>query len=159
MKILLDTTYLLPLIGISVEGIPDDMLLRLINRRYKIYINYIALFELSAKGAKYIAQGKLMPDRVLRGINALIHDERVKKIKSTDTDVLMTAFRLRTKIVDFIDCLILSTALHYCDILLTEDEELHELRDSTWFNEFKEGINPDIRVMSYTEFAKRHTRL
>ena len=80
----------------------------------------------------------------------------MEKVESTDTDVLTTAFKLRAKIGDFIDCLILSTALHYCDILLTENGGIRELRNNTWFNEFKERINPNIKIMSYIEFAKRY---
>lgn len=57
MRILLDTTYLLSLIGISVNNIPHDLLLKFIDDGYEVYISSISLFELIAKGARYSSRG------------------------------------------------------------------------------------------------------
>jgi len=154
MKILLDTTYLLPLIGISIEEIPDEMILELINRGYKLFINYVTLFELAAKGAKYISMGKLSLERVVKGIIAIVHDERVVKINIESFDTLYTSFKLRRYLRDYIDCLIVATALHYCDILLTEDDTLLKISESTWFKEIKERLNPELKVMNYKTFKR-----
>ncbi len=155
-SILLDTTYLLPLIGISIEELPDTLILELINRKYKIYTNYITLFELAAKGAKYITQGLLSSIRILKGINAIVYDDRIKKIGLEDTDVLATAFKLRVHVGDFIDCLIISTAIHYSNILLTEDETIIKLTNSTWFKELIKTLNPKLEVLNYRRFKERY---
>jgi hypothetical protein len=57
---LLDTTYLVPAIGISVKGLPKDALISLIRKGHQISISGISIFELSAKGAKHISLGKLL---------------------------------------------------------------------------------------------------
>jgi len=58
LKLLLDTTYLLPAIGISVKNLPKNASLTLLQGGHLISISQITLFELAAKGAKYVAIGK-----------------------------------------------------------------------------------------------------
>ena len=59
MKLLLDTTYLLPAIGISIKELPKDAPIKLIQKGNRISICDISIFELSAKGAKHISAGTL----------------------------------------------------------------------------------------------------
>ena len=59
MRLLLDTTYLLPALGISVKGLPRDVPIKLAKAGHQIYISDITVFELSAKAAKQIATGIL----------------------------------------------------------------------------------------------------
>jgi PIN domain nuclease of toxin-antitoxin system len=56
LKLLLDTTYFLPAIGVSIKEIQKDALLTLIAKKHQILMSQITLFELSAKGAKYIEE-------------------------------------------------------------------------------------------------------
>jgi len=129
MKILLDTSYLLPIIGISVKDLPRDAIIRLAEKGYEISLSEISLFELTANGAKYVTNGRLSAQRVCRGINAIIHDDRIRVIRIYDTPILMTAFKLRKFLNNFIDCLILSSAINNTDALITEDEPIHELEE------------------------------
>ena len=154
MRILLDTTYLLPLIGISINNIPNDLLLRLIDERHSVYISSISLFELIAKGAKYSSRRLIPIERILRGINAIIHSDKISKIDYVATEIIVAAIRLREMLEDFIDCIILSTALNCCDILLTEDRDIHNTMKNPLFNELKRELNPSIRIMSYVDLEK-----
>jgi len=114
LRLLLDTTYMLPAIGVSVKGVPRDAVERLIEQGDEILFSDISLFELSAKGARYILDGVLSPDRVTRGISAISHDDSVTKLPSYETSILRLAFALRKVLGDFIDCLILSSAANHC---------------------------------------------
>jgi len=67
MKLLLDTTYFLPAIGVSIKGFPRNIVVEFIRKGYEVLISEITLFELSAKGAKFIIAGVLSPRRVSRG--------------------------------------------------------------------------------------------
>ena len=67
MRILLESTYLFPLIGVSVRNV-DPLLLLDFKPRHRLLVSDISLFELSAKGAKYVVQGVLEPEDVTRGI-------------------------------------------------------------------------------------------
>lgn len=130
-------------------------MLRLIDKGHNLYISSISLFELAAKGARYVVKGLIPIERVLRGIYALIYDDRIVKVTYTVSDILLTAIKLRTELEGFIDCIILSTALNCCDAILTEDGDVHRLKDSPWFNELKTDVNPGIKIIDIAEYAKR----
>jgi len=73
----LDTTYLLPAIGVSIKGLPKEALVKLMQKGHQISISNISVFELSAKGAKHVATGTLSAERVTIGIRAIIYDDRI----------------------------------------------------------------------------------
>ena len=151
MKILLDTTYLLPAIGISVRNIPKNALTELLRRKHEIVISEIEIFELAAKGAKYVSQGKLSINRVLLGIRALVHDERIIKISAYNDKALLHVIKLRKTLRDFIDCIILSTAINYSDTLVTEDEDIFEAVKTKEYEEIIRKVNPKFTVMRIKE--------
>ncbi|MGB9756777.1 MAG: hypothetical protein ACPLVJ_03240, partial [Candidatus Bathyarchaeales archaeon] len=103
MKLLLDTTYFLPLIGISIKNLPKDAPTKLMHKEHQIFISDITIFELSAKGAKYAASGIIPPERISRGIRALIYNETVNTLPIHESTILHTAFKLRNILSDFID--------------------------------------------------------
>jgi len=148
LRLLLDTTYLLPAIGVSVEGIPRDAAVKLIEKEYQISISDITIFELSANGAKHIAAGVLTAERVSRGIRSIVYDERMAKVPIHDSSVLLIAFKLRNMLSAFIDCLILSSAINRNDALITEDEEIQKLRKNRMFQELIESINPKFKIQT-----------
>ena len=151
MKLLLDTTYLLPAIGISVKGLPKDAPIKLIQKGHKISISSISIFELSAKGAKHIAAGTLPAERVTRGIRAIVYDETIETIPMHDSTLLFTAFKLRRMLSDFIDCLILSSAINRCDALMTEDSDIQNLKKNRESNGLLTTINPKFKIQTLTE--------
>jgi len=148
LRLLLDTTYLLPAIGVSVEGIPRDAAVKLIEKEYQISISDVTIFELSANGAKHIAAGVLTAERVSRGIRSIVYDERMAKVPIHDSSVLLIAFKLRNMLSAFIDCLILSSAINRNDALITEDEEIQKLRKNRMFQELIESINPKFKIQT-----------
>jgi len=146
LKILLDTTYLLPAIGIAIKEHQKDLPLKLIQEGNQISICDISVFELSAKGAKHISAGKLPPERVTRGIRAIVYNEQIEMIPTYESQLLLTAFKLRKTLNDFIDCLILSAAINQCDILLTEDNDIQNLKNNKEFNELLTTKNPKFKI-------------
>jgi len=146
LKILLDTTYLLPAIGIAIKEHQKDLPLKLIQEGNQISICDISVFELSAKGAKHINAGKLPPERVTRGIRAIVYNEQIEMIPTYESQLLLTAFKLRKTLNDFIDCLILSAAINHCDILLTEDKDIQNLKNNKEFNELLTTKNPKFKI-------------
>jgi len=145
MKLLLDTTYLLPAIGISVKDLDEKAVLNLANKGHELLISDVSLFELSAKGAKYVVEGRLSPERVCRGINAIVYDERIKITRMHESSILLTAFRLRKLIDNFIDCIILSSAINHVEALVTEDEDLHKLSEEI------SSLRPGFKVQRLKE--------
>ena len=151
MRLLLDTTYLMPAIGISIKELPKDVPLKFIQKGNRISICDISIFELSAKGAKHISAGILPAERVTRGIRAIVYNEAIETIPMYESTLLLTAFKLRSMLNDFIDCLILSAAINRCDILLTEDKDIQDLKKNKEFNELRMTINPKFKIQLLTE--------
>nr|MDO8099435.1 PIN domain-containing protein [Candidatus Njordarchaeota archaeon] len=148
MRLLLDTTYFLPAIGISVEDLSRDAVIELISGGHQVSISDVTVFELSAKGGRQVVAGSLDAERVVKGIRAIVHDERVKRVPMHDVSVLLTAFRLRRMLNDFVDCIILSSAISLCDALITEDNDIRNLARTREFQELILTINPEFRVQS-----------
>jgi PIN domain nuclease of toxin-antitoxin system len=149
MKVLLDTTYLMPAIGVSVKEISPDTLGVIRGGGHEAAISEVSLLELSAKGAKLVASGALTADRVIRGVIAAKRDEELEKIPIVDEDLLGTAISLRGRLRDFLDCLILSSAINRCDVLLTEDSLIHALTTDEVYGRLVGEINPEFVVSSH----------
>jgi len=151
LKLLLDTTYFLPTIGISIKEMQKDALLTIISKKHQIGMSQITIFELSAKGAKYIKENMLSPERVTRGLNAIIYNDGIDIIPMHDTTILQTAFKLRNMLNDFIDCLILSSAMNNSEAIITEDNEIQNLKKNTQFHNLVADLTPGFKILKLTE--------
>jgi PIN domain nuclease of toxin-antitoxin system len=151
LRLLLDTTYLLPAIGISVKGLPSDAPIKLTRKGHKIFISDISIFELSAKGAKHITAGTLSGERVTKGVRAIVYDETIETVPMHESTLLLTAFKLKGMLNDFIDCLILSSAINRCDLLITEDNELKKLNGHKEFKNAIATTNPEFKIKTMNE--------
>jgi len=151
LRLLLDTTYLLPAIGISVKGLPSDAPIELIRKGHKIFISDISIFELSAKGAKHITAGTLSGERVTKGVRAIVYDETIETVPMHESTLLLTAFKLRGMLNDFIDCLILSSAINRCDLLITEDNDIKKLNGNKEFKDVLATTNPEFKIKTINE--------
>lgn len=148
---MLDTAYLLPAIGISVKKISSEDVLESLNKANEAALCEITIFELCAKAAKYVSAGMLEAGRVSRGIQAIINDDSIIKLRTYDSRELSTAFKLRAILGDFIDCLILATAMNQADRLLTEDRDIHDLKRNERFKELVKSANPKFEILTLSE--------
>ncbi len=125
-KILFDSTYFLPFIGIAIEGIDTSRLQEILSSNdYLVQLSEISLFELAAKGAKLSLNTVLSYQDVLRGLDTLRIDKRFKTQAWTSNPIILElAFKIRRFHADFIDCLILATAVCSADLFATYDYEL-----------------------------------
>jgi len=148
MKVFLDTTYFIPTLGVSLQGIPWDIAFK-VQRENEALVSELTLFELSAKGAKYVNSGLIPVENVVLGVNSLLRDDRFRKVGFHEPPIQRTAIQLRTKLRDYVDCLILSTAAHTCDVLLTEDIKLRDMGSE--MEKDLTGINPGFSVRTWDE--------
>lgn len=158
MKILIDTSYFLPLIKISIEGISERILLEiLIQSENKLFYSDLSLFELTAKAFKYINKGnQISTQDLMRGLDAIQNNTRLIHISWKENPVIIElAVKLRTIHKDTIDCLIFATAICNCDCIVTMDKDFYKqicLNNSIfeeiqsinknfqfWFNELSES--------------------
>ncbi len=152
MKLFMDTTYFLPAIGVSTKGIEDNVPLKILKEGHDIAISDLTLFELSAIGAKYVASRKMPEERAIYGIRSLTNDERISKVNPYKEGVLPLAFALRRMLSDFIDCLILASAVKECDALATEDSELIGIREQKSFSTVIASINKSFKIARAASF-------
>jgi PIN domain nuclease of toxin-antitoxin system len=120
-RVLIDTTYLLPAAGIGVEGVPADATRKVKDAGYEVLASEISLFEVLAKGAKLVAEGRADPGRVSLAIKSILSDGSIGKVDAYTEDTMTMAIELRRHHSDFVDCLILASAANECDALVTED--------------------------------------
>ena len=127
MRVLLDTTYLLPAIGVAVSGVASDVVLRLRDRGHRTLASVVSVLEVAAKGGKLLADGRLDRGRLARGLGVILRDAELDVIPMNREDVLLAAADLRRVHRDFLDCVLLATAAAESDVFLTEDDRLLDL--------------------------------
>ena len=146
----MDTTYLLPAIGVSIKELPNDVPIRLKAKGHQIAISQITLFELAAKGAKYVNNGTLLPETVTKGIRAIVYEEELETVPVYGSEILLASFKLNA-LADFIDCLIVASAINNCDALITEDQEIHKLTKKNGINKLIDATNPNFKIKTLNE--------
>jgi predicted nucleic acid-binding protein len=151
LKVLLDTTYLLPTISIAVKEVPKDAVIKLSAKGCEIAVSRVSIFELLAKSSKYIVKNELSPERAALGIRAILYDDIIEKISVDSSKVMLTAFTLRSLMSDFIDCLIVSTALNHCDVLITEDQDIQNLTENKKYLELVASVNSNFKIHSLAQ--------
>ena len=143
---IIDTTYLLPLVRIDVK---TDLLKALVEGRLKVEldlgdlrVNLISIFELQAKASKL----RIPPRYVSEAINTIFKVFDI--IPYYREDIIEIAYELLQKYInDYIDCIILATAITQKEQLVTEDRKLLSIKDM-----IKEQYN--IEILSYSDLVK-----
>jgi hypothetical protein len=87
----------------------------------------------------------------MMGIRAIVYDDAIDHISIHDSDILLTSFKLRSILDDFIDCLILSSAINQCDALITEDSDILNLNKNKEFNELLATANSKFKIRKLAE--------
>ncbi len=134
-----------------IKELSKDAIKKMKIKEIEIAISEISIFEVSAKGAKFVLNKELPPERVAIGIRTILYNDAIEKISTYDAEIILTAFTIRSFIVDFIDCLILSTAINNCDALITEDKEIQNLKKNKKFLDLISTINPSFQIQSLNE--------
>ena len=148
MKILFDSSYFFPLIKIKVEK-SSPAIFSLIHQKkpFEMQFSSITLFELSAKGARMIKSGKLTVNDVIDGINALVSWKNISAINPWNGEVQRLAFDFRLDHSDYIDCLILASAIIHANVFVSEDITLKKLLKTKWLNRVRE-INIEFEIVN-----------
>lgn len=154
MRLLIDTTYLLPAIGVSIRGFPRTAVQDLQREGHTLSICTITIFELAAKGAKFVASRRLKHRRVEDGLRAILHDPRIGQVPYQEPHILSRALAVREEIGDFIDCLILSSAAAQAEALVTEDEQLQHLFSRESIKAKLRPVTPTFSVCPSRKISK-----
>lgn len=123
---IIDTTYLLPLAKVGVDS---DLLRAIAERRVnlrfdEIGVSLISIFELQAKAAKL----HIPSDVVNSSIKIILGAFAV--VPFSDSNVVDLSLRLRERMTDYIDCVIVGTAAARHEDLVSEDSKIWRARKS-----------------------------
>jgi len=115
--LILDTAYLLPLARIAID---TDLLGAVAEGRTdlkieEVGINLISIFELQAIAAKLMIPAKF----TVKAVEAILTAFRVKPFH--DAAIIDVSYELKKIIPDYIDCVIVATAVVSKEDLATED--------------------------------------
>ncbi len=139
---IIDTTYLLPLARIRIK---TDLLKAIAENKLKekidfsdLKISLISIFELQAKASKL----NIPPKYVAKAINVVFKIFNV--IPFYREDIIDKAHEFHNLLGDYIDSIILATAIVLREDLVTEDRLINSLK-----NRIEESYK--IRVLSYND--------
>ncbi len=146
MRVLLDTTYLLPAVGVAVTAAPPDVLLRVRDRGHQTLASSVSILEVAAKGGKLVAARRLARGRLVRGLRAILADLELEVVPMHREDILIAAADLRSLHSDFLDCILLATAAAESDLFLTEDRILERMAGDERFRRIAHPASRDFAV-------------
>lgn len=133
-KLLLDTTYLLPLFGIKIKLKDFENFFPKILNNYKIMYNPISFIEAKWIILKLLKEKPAIKDQLLEsykiGLKAILMDNRFLQTVITNNEIEDIADKLLLKagIKDYFDRIIYATAAIYNTTFLTEDKELATIK-------------------------------
>lgn len=152
MKILLDSSFFFPFLKVKVEKVNQEDLLRLIrSQKHDLMRSELTIFEISAKGWKYIYENKISRIDLIDGINTIQDIDRIEVIPIHLSSIQLLAGFFRENHPDFIDCLILASAVVSADMLLTLDANLIPKIQGIWQDEIRKE-NAKFQAMLWDNF-------
>jgi len=140
IKIVLDTSYLLPFFGVRVKDLNDEVLKKLIIAFKQVEVLYPTLMipELIAKISKeLIKKGKQINESIVEAFESLLGKVDIQLVEP-QINHIVKAIEIRTKgHRDIFDCIVYATALEENAKLLTMDTEFIQFLES---NEYDTNI-------------------
>lgn len=141
---ILDTTYLLPLARINVD---TDLLRAIADRKVSwkledVTVSMISIFELQAKAAKLMVPTEFVVDAV-KAIFGAFNVESFYR-----PEIIKVAYKVKKLIPDYVDCVIVATAIVLKEDLATEDSQILSNRGVV-----KEEYG--VSTLSYKELVRK----
>jgi PIN domain nuclease of toxin-antitoxin system len=154
MKVFLDSSFFFSFIRVDIKKISKRDIGNLLrNKNHEIFCSELVYFELSAKASKFIDQGILNMEDLLDGISFINNNIRINKIPMQYPEILILAQEFRKTHRDYIDCIILASAIKSSDVFLTMDAELLGKIRMKWEKLILKD-NPNFSAKSISEFIQ-----
>ncbi|MHA1992734.1 MAG: PIN domain-containing protein [Candidatus Hodarchaeales archaeon] len=154
-RFFLDSSFFFPFIKVGIEQCNQEELLRFFSREdIRLFRSEITLFELSAKGSKFVNEGKIEITDFINGINTVNFMSRVATVPIYYSETQTLATKFRKDHPDFIDCVILASAVYYSDIFVTLDELLKKKFEEKWRVGLDNHVK-DFKVLLWKDVIKK----
>ena len=123
-RILLDTSFLLPTLGISVSGITPEAISNLAEAQTGIYYSRFSILESLWVAARTIKDGTSDGESFRLGLRSIMEGGRYARVEE-DSEIFSEAFKLHTLgHKDMIDNILYASAARLGLLLLTVDDDL-----------------------------------
>lgn len=140
-RILLDTIFLLPILGIEITLEKFSEIFPRILENFEVWYNPISLIEAKWILLRLKRKGiEISMKDYIDGLRAIIYDERLHQTQVTDPKIEEIADSLISKISDYFDRIIYSTAKSLNMLLLTENETLLKLEGTVSWEKIIEKL-------------------
>jgi len=125
-KVLFDTSYILPTLGISVGKTIEEHINTLTQIGIEVYYSRLSILESLWVAARTIKDGTFDPERFKLGLRSIIDGGRYKRVEE-DTQIFTEALNLyRLGHKGMIDNILYASAARLNLRLLTSDRELEK---------------------------------
>ena len=146
MRMLLDTTYLLPLIGFKVERIEKEDLFKVFNSGHHLLINQVSIFEILGKSSSLITRSRESKKRVQTGLKAIM-SSGIEILPIMEKDTIPIAIDLIDQgMRDIPDVPIVASALIHADSLMTEAKDIPV---------FLKKRESELQVFNISDFCRK----
>jgi len=140
-RISIDSTYLLPGVGIQVEELAErslNLFFRILSERgYQVVLSDVALIEVLGKSLRHTLGSERLIERVRDGYLSILTEERFHIVSHASPSIFEIALDLKVNgLEDLFDCLITGTAIAESSGLVTEDREIPRVIDKTEYSYF-----------------------
>ncbi len=146
-RVLLDTTYLLPLFGVGIEIDEPENIARTMSRAvelgYELFISTISILEAYIKTYRLALRTNRdsLRRKALQGALIVMRDPMVRKVPFLRSRILREAHLVVEEHWDPFDAFIVATTRVYGFTLVTDDRRLRELYyDCISWKEFRSMI-------------------
>ncbi len=125
MRIVLDTTYLLPIVGVELVGMNIEDMRSVLASGHSLMLNEVSLFEILGKVCPVVAEDEESRKRVETGLKAIMNSDRLTILSVIDEETLPVALDLMCRgMRDIPDVPIVASALVHADSLMTEAKDI-----------------------------------
>lgn len=130
-RVLLDTSYLLPMFGLEVDIAPseeiNDLIASLTEGDGEIHVQDLSALEAYGKTVRIAEKTKIEEGKLLaaQGYIDFLSDQTMIHYSFSNFVVFQEAQKIREKHRDLFDCFIFGTACAYNLLLVTEDKFAH----------------------------------
>lgn len=151
MKLLLDSTYLIPAFNVDIaEGWSKKDLKNLIqSESYELHYCDLSLFEIYTKCMKLLIQNQLNVkiEEIQKGLQSIINSSKLVRINwwehAFESDILLLLKKIHN---DSIDCMLLYLAIVNCDMFATFDDTLiKKVKKDETLKDFIKDVNPQFK--------------
>ncbi len=126
-RLVLDTTYILPLLGVKVLNVDEDMLKK-ISKHYELHYPMAMISELVGVILKQCKKERLkeVPENAVKGLNSLLYSGDILIDPLLGEDLRFTYHLYKLGLNDLFDNILYCTAIRLNAKILTLDKELKE---------------------------------